>query len=77
MNIKSLDWERIQTEKFIRTKRLRNIFTIIAYVILTTWAIVSLLPMYWMFVCSFKHIGVSFTIEDIEFFPSNPTKETT
>jgi multiple sugar transport system permease protein len=69
------EWEKLQAIKFTRTKRLRSIFTTIAYIILTTWAIVSLLPMYWMFVCSFKHIGVSFSIDDIEFYPSNPTKE--
>lgn len=69
------EWERIQTEKYLKTRRLRLIVNLIAYIILTSWAIVSLFPMYWMFVCSFKYIGVTFSMKDIEFIPSNPTIE--
>jgi multiple sugar transport system permease protein len=45
----------------------------ILYLVLAAWAAVSLFTMYWMFVSSFKYLGTSFSVRDLEWFPKRPT----
>lgn len=45
------------------------------YLVLVAWAAVSLFTMYWMFVSSFKYLGTSFSVRDLEWFPRRPTVE--
>jgi multiple sugar transport system permease protein len=48
---------------------------LVLYLFLTAWAVVGLFTMYWMFTSSFKYLGTSFSVRDLEWFPKRPTLE--
>jgi multiple sugar transport system permease protein len=56
-----------------RTERLRVIGKMLAYLILTAWAVLSLLPIYFTFIMSFDNLGKSLTVRDIRFWPLEPS----
>jgi len=48
---------------------------LLLYLVLAAWAVVSVFTMYWMFTSSFKYLGTSFSVRDLEWFPKRPTLE--
>nr|WP_139489042.1 carbohydrate ABC transporter permease [Brevibacillus dissolubilis] len=48
----------------------RTVWRVISYVILSFWVLVTIIPMYWMVVTSFRDIGFSATFTP-EWFPSS------
>ena len=67
--------ERQQADTFERTERARRVALIFAYATLAFWAILSLVPMYFLFMLSFEDLGVSLTVRDIKLWPANPSWE--
>ena len=67
------EWEHADT--FERSERARRLGTVFAYGMLTFWAVLSLIPIYFLFIMSFQDLGVSFTVRDIQWFPTNPNWE--
>ncbi|HEX7003732.1 MAG TPA: carbohydrate ABC transporter permease [Trueperaceae bacterium] len=67
--------ERQQADTFERTERARRAGLVIAYATLAFWAVLSLIPIYFLFMLSFEDLGVSLTVRDIKFWPSNPSWE--
>ncbi|MEX2536993.1 MAG: carbohydrate ABC transporter permease [Trueperaceae bacterium] len=67
--------ERQQADTFERSEQARRAGTIFAYGMLSFWAILSLVPIYFLFIMSFQDLGVSFTVRDIQWFPINPNLE--
>lgn len=65
--------EREQAHTFERTERTRRISRFFAYAMLTFWAVLSLLPMYFLFILSFQELGVNLTVRDINWLPVNPS----
>jgi len=59
--------------KIKKTRTLRKTVKLFFLIAVVAWGIVSLFPMYWMFVTSFTYIGPSFTMKDIKWFPDPPT----
>lgn len=72
---KQVNKENAMALTFQKTTRFRKAGKLTAYLILTFWAIMSLLPMYFMFIMSFQEIGVNLTIRDIQFIPTSPSLE--
>ncbi len=72
-----MDKKEISEEEFLkrlkRTRLIRRVISGIFLLIVIIWGIISLFPMYWMFVSSFMWIGPSFTMSDIRWFPNPPT----
>ena len=69
---KTLNRERQQADTFEKSERIRRVGTIIAYSVLTFWALLSLVPIYFLFILSFQELGVNLTVRDINWFPVNP-----
>lgn len=67
-----LNREHQQADTFERSERLRRVGTLFAYGMLTFWAVLSLVPIYFLFILSFQNLGVNLTIRDINWFPTNP-----
>ncbi|MFP4017199.1 MAG: carbohydrate ABC transporter permease, partial [Halanaerobiales bacterium] len=67
--------ENLKARTFQKTVKARKYARIFAYLILTFWAVLSLLPIYFMFIMSFQEIGISLTIRDIQFIPTAPSLE--
>lgn len=65
--------ERQQADTFERSERVRRTGTAFAYAMLTFWAVLSLLPIYFLVVMSFQNLGVNLTISDIKWLPTNPS----
>ena len=65
--------ERQQADTFERSERKRRAGIIFAYLMLTFWAILSLLPIYFLFILSFQNLGVNLTVRDINWFPVDPS----
>ncbi|HDM70067.1 MAG TPA: hypothetical protein ENG58_01505, partial [Thermotogales bacterium] len=71
--INPIDSEEKILKRIRRTRILRRIIKVFFMSVIVAWGIVSLFPMYWMFVTSFTYIGPSFTMRDIKWFPNPPT----
>jgi multiple sugar transport system permease protein len=67
-----LNRERQQADTFERSERLRRVSSAFAYTVLTFWAVLSLIPIYFLFILSFQNLGVNLTIRDINWLPTNP-----
>lgn len=64
--------ERRQAQTFEKTERSRRVGRVFAYSMLTFWAVLSLVPIYFLFILSFQQLGVNLTVRDINWFPINP-----
>ncbi|MGI6148394.1 MAG: carbohydrate ABC transporter permease [Limnochordia bacterium] len=58
---------------FERTERLRKIGLLLAYLILTVWAVLSVMPIYFMFTLSFQELGRYLSVRDIRLIPTHYT----
>lgn len=56
-------------DEFRRTQRARRGLVVFAYVNLTIWAVISLLPIYFMFVLAFQYIGREISMLDLNWLP--------
>jgi multiple sugar transport system permease protein len=65
--------ERQQADTFERSERARRAGTIFAYGMLTFWALLSLVPIYFLFILSFQDLGVNLTVRDIKWIPTDPS----
>ena len=67
--------ERRRAQTFEKTERSRRVGRLFAYSMLTFWAVLSLVPIYFLFILSFQQLGVNLTVRDINWFPINPNWE--
>jgi multiple sugar transport system permease protein len=65
--------ESYRADTFERSERVRRFTTLFTYGMLTFWAVLSLVPIYFLFILSFQNLGVSLTVRDINWFPVNPS----
>lgn len=68
----TLSRDRQQADTFERSERARKVWTFFAYAMLTFWALLSLVPMYFLFILSLQDLGINLTIRDINWLPVNP-----
>lgn len=68
----TLSRDRQQADTFERSERARKVWTFFAYAMLTFWALLSLVPIYFLFILSLQDLGINLTIRDINWLPVNP-----
>lgn len=66
---------RRRAATFEQTENARRFVRIVAYAVLAFWAVLSLSPIYFLFIMSLQNIGINLTIEDIKWLPINPSWE--
>jgi multiple sugar transport system permease protein len=69
---RSLSREGRRADTFERSERARRAGLLFAYGMLGFWALLSLVPIYFLFILSFQDLGVNLTVRDIRWFPTNP-----
>ena len=65
--------EQQSAQTFKRTETFRKTGTFFAYFILLIWAILSVLPIYFMFILAFQELGTSISMRDIQLIPTHLT----
>lgn len=70
---RTLSRDRQQADTFERSERARKVWTFFAYAMLTFWALLSLVPIYFLFILSLQDLGLNLTIRNINWLPVNPS----